>query len=175
MEIQYRYNNNNYAAYAFIDNEDVLREEVEKFRQMACRARERGILKASDFEYKLLRKALEEGPERLAETVRHLTPQQDQRFMMCLADQAQKILPFVLPDQVLSDWAIKQINKYFVKCRLRGDSEIKLHNMVESMTDSFVINALIEATKNDDDWELVCEHIRNNFKKTAQTAFINCE
>ncbi len=175
MEIEDRYNDYNSSADAFIDNEDILTEEVEKFRQMACRAREKGVFKASDFEYRLLRKALGEGPERLAAAVRHLTPQEDQKFMLRLADQAQKFLPFVLPDHVLSDWAIKQINKYFVKARLRGDCEIKLHNMVEMMTDSFVINALIEATKSNDDWELVCEHIRNNFKKTAQTAFINCE
>ncbi len=175
MKINSRKNQLSLGAYAFIDDEEILWQEVEKFRQLACEARAKGILRASEFEYKLMRKALDEGPERLAETIRHLTPEADQRQMMRLAEQGQKILPFIVPEQVLSDWAIKQINKYFVKGRLRGECEIKLQSMVEGMTDSFVINALIEATKNDEDWQLMCEHIKINFQKAKVTGTFDWE
>ncbi|MEG6616320.1 hypothetical protein V6C27_07760 [Peptococcaceae bacterium 1198_IL3148] len=155
------------TAYALIDNEEVLLSEVEKFRQMTQLAREKGILSATKFEYKLLTKALDQGPEQLVKTIRHLTPENDQRKMMRLAEQANKFLPFVTPEQVLSDWAIKQINRYFVKGKLRDECEIKLQSMVEAMTDSFVVNALIEATRNDEDWQRMVDHITNNYHKLS--------
>jgi hypothetical protein len=155
------------TAYALIDNEETLLQELEKFRQMAQSAREKGILNASKFEYKLLTKALEEGPEKLVRIIRHITPEADQRKMMRMADQANKFLPFVTPEQVLSDWAIKQINRYFVKGRLRNECEFKLQSMVEAMTDSFVVNALIEATRNADDWQRVLAHITSNYNQLS--------
>lgn len=160
-------------AYALIDNEDSLMVEVEKFRQMAQKVREKGILSATKFEYKLLNKALAGGPEQLVQTIRHLTPEEDQRKMMRLAEQANKFLPFVVPDQVLSDWAIKQINRYFVKGRLRGECDIKLQTMVEAMTDSFVVNALIESTRNNDDWHKMVGHIKDNFNKLSSLKSLN--
>lgn len=153
------------TACMAIDNEDILLSEVEKFCQMAQRARDKGMLTATDFEFKLLNKAMEEGPERLVETIRHITPEEDQRKMIRLGEQAQKFLPFIKSEEVLSDWAIKQINRYFVKARLRGECEVKLQTMVEAMTDSFVVNALIEATRREEDWIRMIEHIKNNFCK----------
>ncbi|WP_031515109.1 hypothetical protein [Desulfofalx alkaliphila] len=153
------------TAYVAMDNEDILLNEMKKFKEMAQRARERGMLSATEFEFKLLKKALEEGPEKLVQTIKHITPEPVQQKMMRLGEQAQKFLPFVVPDAVLSDWAIKQINRYYVKGLLRGECEIKLQNMVQAMTDSFVVNAMIESTKEQDDWNNMVEHIKKNFNK----------
>lgn len=158
----------NYAtAFRYIDNETNLMKELEKFKQLAWQARERGILTASKFEYKLLTKALDEGPEKLAQVIQHLTPDDDRRHMHKLARQANKFLPFINPEQVLSDWAIKQINRYFVRGRLKGECEFKLLGMAEAMTDSFVINALIEASRTEDRWEKIVAHILHNYQQMS--------
>nr|WP_204618354.1 hypothetical protein [Desulforadius tongensis] len=151
------------TAYIIIDNEDILLEEVEKFRRMVVRAREKGLFTATKFEYKLLNKALKMGPEQLVQTIRHITPEKDRRAILRITEQAHKFLPFVVPDQVLSDWAVKQINRYFVRGKLRGECEQKLQTMVEALTDSFVVNALIESTRSEEDWQRLVEHIKQNF------------
>lgn len=155
------------TAFRYIDHEGRLLEEIEKFKELACQARERGILKASKFEYKLLTKALDEGPEKLSQVIHHLTPDADRRHMLKLARQANKFLPFVTPEKVLSHWAIKQINRYFVRGKLKGECEFKLHSMTEAMTDSFVVNALIEATRTEANWHRITEHILMNYHQIS--------
>ena len=155
------------SAYRYIDNEARLLEEMEKFKLLACQAREKGILKASKFEYKLLTKALDDGPEKLAQVIKHLTPDADRHHMLKLARQANKFLPFVTPEKVLSHWAIKQVNRCFVRGKLKGECEFKLQSMAEVMTDSFVVNALIEATKSEANWHKIIDHIVMNYHEMS--------
>ncbi|MBO8137427.1 MAG: hypothetical protein H0Z40_04755 [Desulfotomaculum sp.] len=127
------------------------------------KAREKGLFTATKFEYKLLKKALSVGTEELTKTIRHITPEEERRQLLCITEQAHKFLPFVVPSQVLSEWAVKQIDKYFTKGKLSGECEYKLQTMVEAMTDSFVVNALIESTRSEEDWHKMVEHIVTNF------------
>ncbi|MTI81806.1 MAG: hypothetical protein FH758_13195 [Firmicutes bacterium] len=151
------------TAYAVIDNEDVLMNELETFRHMAQRGRKKGLFSATKFEYKLLNRALDDGPEQLTETIRHLTPEAEQRQLMRIIEQAHKFLPFVVPDKVLSNWALKQVNRYFVKAKLREECEYKIETMMEAMTDSFVVNALIQSTRSDEDWHNMVQHIKETY------------
>lgn len=150
--------------YVLASNPRALEEEAEKFFKMAWEARELGLLKATKFEYAILNRAIQEGPERVSEVVRHFNGQKTIDKMMKLARQAELILPFLKQEEILSEWSQKQISRYLVRGRLRGECEVKLQSMVESMTHSFLITELIKATRDPDKWSNLVKKMKQSVK-----------
>ncbi|WP_066639754.1 hypothetical protein [Desulfolucanica intricata] len=161
MPVKFRETNFLYA-YTEINNLEMLETELIKFRDMIQSIRKSGFLYAAKFEYKLLLKAIEKGPEHLAQVLRQITSGGERKKLRYLAEQAQKFLPYADPKTILSDWELKQINCYSVKGKLNCECEIKLNQMIRFMIEIFMINAMIKAAGDESEWGTLVDHLRKN-------------